>query len=229
MTIKLYDLCGADRAFRFSPACWRTKMALAHKQLECETVPTLFTEIGTIEGGGQTTLPVLVDEDSVVRESFEIAVYLEKAYPDAPSLFRGEGGIRTAQFMHWWTNATVDAQIARFTLLDIYDGLNEADKAYFRQSREKRFGKQLHEVVDRTEDAIQRFRDSLLPLRLTVRKQDFIGGDSPIYADYCVFGSFQWGRMVSDFAFLEADDPVAQWFERCLDLYDGLGRKAKFT
>ncbi len=92
MTIKLYDLCGADRAFRFSPACWRTRMALAHKQLDCETVPTLFTEIGGIEDGGQRTLPVLVDEDSVIRESFEIAVYLEKAYPDAPSLFRGEGG-----------------------------------------------------------------------------------------------------------------------------------------
>ncbi len=135
MTIKLYDLCGADRSFRFSPACWRTRMALAHKQLDCETVPTLFTEIGAIEGGGQTTLPVLVDEDSVIRESFEIAIYLERAYPDAPSLFRGEGGIRTAQFMHWWTNATVDAQIVRFTLLDIYNGLDEADKAYFRQSR----------------------------------------------------------------------------------------------
>jgi hypothetical protein len=32
--------------------------------------------------------------------------------------------------------------------------------------------------------------------------------------------------MVSRFAVLTDDDPVAGWFERCLDLFDGLGRKA---
>ena len=227
MSIKLYDLCSADRDHRFSPACWRTKMALEHKGLAYQTVPTLFSEIRDVEGGGQKTLPVLCDDDTVVRESFEIAVYLEKAYPDRPSLFRGEGGIKTAQFMHWWTNATVDRQIVQFSILDIYNALHEKDKDYFRKSREERFKRPLEQVQDRSEATVARFRESLLPLRLTVRKQDFIGGDSPIYADYCVFGSFQWGRMVSDFASLEADDPVALWFERCLDLFDGLGRKAK--
>lgn len=227
MTIKLYDLCGADRAHRFSPACWRTRMALAHKGLEVETIPTLFSEIEAIEGGGQKTVPVIADGDSIVRESFEIAVYLEKAYPELPSLFRGEGGILTSQFMHWWTNATVDAQVARFCILDIYNCLDERDKVYFRQSREARFKRPLEQVQDQSEKAQQRFHDSLLPLRLTVRKQDFIGGETPIYADYCVFGSFQWGRMVSDFEFLREDDPVFDWFERCLDLFDGLGRKAK--
>jgi hypothetical protein len=31
MAIKLYDLAGAKSERRFSPFCWRTKMALAHK------------------------------------------------------------------------------------------------------------------------------------------------------------------------------------------------------
>ena len=202
-------------------------MALAHKGLDVETVPTLFSEIKSIEGGGQKTVPVIADGDTVMRESFDIAVYLEKAYPELPSLFRGEGGIRTAQFMHWWTNATVDAQIARLCILDIYNGLDEKDQGYFRQSRETRFNRPLEEVQDRSDEAVSRFRDSLLPLRLTIRKQDFVGGEVPLYADYCLFGSFQWGRMVSDFDLLDAEDPVAQWFERCLDLFDGLGRNAK--
>ena len=35
----LYDLTASgDR--RFSPYCWRTKLALAHKGLDCETVAT---------------------------------------------------------------------------------------------------------------------------------------------------------------------------------------------
>ena len=53
MTIVLYDLCGADKDFRFSPACWRTTMALAHKGLDFETVPTRFTDIPGIADGNR--------------------------------------------------------------------------------------------------------------------------------------------------------------------------------
>jgi glutathione S-transferase len=227
MAITLYDLCGADKANRFSPACWRTRMALAHKGLDHETIPTLFTEIAAIEQGGHKTVPVIRDGDEVLRDSLQIALYLEKRYPDAPSLFRGEGGQQSAAFMHWWANGILDAQIVRFCLVDIWAGLDVADKDYFRQSREARFKKPLEEVQDRSDERVQAFRDSLLPLRLSLRKQSFLGGDKPFYADYCVFGSFQWARMVSDFALLDPVDAVAEWFERCLDLYGGLGRRAK--
>jgi glutathione S-transferase len=55
--------------------------------------------------------------------------------------------------------------------------------------------------------------------------QPFIGGDGPLFADYIVAGALQWVRVVSPFRFLEKGDPVAAWFERCLDLHDGLGRR----
>ena len=44
MAIELYDLAGAEPDRRFSPYCWRTRMALAHKGLEVETIPWRFTE-----------------------------------------------------------------------------------------------------------------------------------------------------------------------------------------
>ena len=56
--------------------------------------------------------------------------------------------------------------------------------------------------------------------------QPFIGGKTPLYPDYIVFGAFQWVRVMSPFKVLDDDDPVAAWFERCLDLHDGLGRTA---
>ncbi len=227
MTIQLYDLCGASKDLRFSPACWRTRMALEHKGLNYETVPTMFTDIPSIAGGGQRTVPVIEDGEQIVRESYDIAVYLERTYPDKPSLFDGEGGLQLSRFMHWWTGATVDAGIVKLVLADIHSILDQADQSYFRESREKRFGKALEEVQNQSDETLQAFRASLLPLRLALKKHDFLGGDAPIYADYCVFGSFQWARMVSDLTLLEGDDPVAQWFERCLDLFDGLGRKAK--
>ena len=37
--IKVWELCGADKARVFSPFCWATRLAVLHKGLECETVP----------------------------------------------------------------------------------------------------------------------------------------------------------------------------------------------
>ena len=48
--------------------------------------------------------------------------------------------------------------------------------------------------------------------------------DEPHYADYILFGAFQWPRAICAVPILAEDDPVAQWFERSLDLHGGIGR-----
>ena len=48
---------------------------------------------------------MLVDGDHVVHESFEIAKYLEKAYPDAPSLFGGAAGEAGCFFVNAYADA----------------------------------------------------------------------------------------------------------------------------
>ena len=83
MAILLYDLVGADAGRPFSPHCWKAKMALAHKGLEFDTVPTPFTSVPKVEGGTSKTVPVIRDGDKVVADSFAIALYLEDAYPAA--------------------------------------------------------------------------------------------------------------------------------------------------
>jgi glutathione S-transferase len=88
----MHDLCGADPARRFSPYCWRARLALAHKGLEVETLPWRFTDKAAIADSGQDRVPVLRDEARVVSDSWRIAEYLEDAYPDRPSLFGGPGG-----------------------------------------------------------------------------------------------------------------------------------------
>ena len=65
--------------------------------------------------------------------------------------------------------------------------------------------------------AVAGFRKSLDPLRLTLRTQPFLGGAAANYADYIVFGAFQWARVVSPFKLLDEDDPVYAWRERLLD------------
>jgi glutathione S-transferase len=101
------------------------------------------------------------------------------------------------------------------------------DEVYFRESREARFGMTLEAVQAGRETRVAEFRASLLPVRQVLGKQPWLGGETPSYADYIVFGTLQWPRCASRFELLESDDPIAAWRERMLDLFDGLGRKAK--
>src|SRR5260370_386622 len=77
--------------------------------------------------------------------------------------------------------------------------LKPVDGDYFRETREARFGKPLEEVVAGRDKAVEGFRRALDPMRLTLKTQAFLGGDTPNYADYIVFGPFQWARVVSPF------------------------------
>jgi glutathione S-transferase len=77
MAIVMYDLAGADPALRFSPYCWRTRMALAHKGLAFETIPWRFTDKEVIAFSGQGRVPVIRDGDRTVSDSWAIAEYLE--------------------------------------------------------------------------------------------------------------------------------------------------------
>ena len=86
MALVMYDLCGIDESLRFSPFCWRAKLAIAHKGLEVEARPWCFTEKEKLEFTDHDKVPVLIDGDEVITDSFEILRYLDRAYPDAPTL-----------------------------------------------------------------------------------------------------------------------------------------------
>ncbi len=225
MTRKLYTLCGADADCHFSPHAWKAEMALHHKGLSFDAVPTPFTKIPQIEDGATKTVPFLVDGDKTVADSFAIAEYLEEAYPDAPSLFGGPGGKAAARFIERWSLVNVHAPLMPAIILDIHGKLSAEDQAYFRESRETRFGKTLEEVAAGRDAAIAAYPARLEPLRQTLSFQPFLGGDTPLFSDYIVFGGLQWARVASGVTLLAEDDPVIAWFERCLDLFEGAGRK----
>jgi glutathione S-transferase len=226
MPITMYDLAGAEAERRFSPFCWRAKMALAHKGLAVETVPWRFTEKDKLPKPNVGRVPVIIDGDRVVHDSSAIADYLEERYPDRPSLFGGATGRALARFVQNWTETVVQAGLAGFVVFDIFRHVAPQDRDYFRTSREERLHRTLEEVVRDREARLPAFRASLDPLRRTVERQAFVSGAAPGYADYIVFGSFQWARAISDFEVLAADDPVRAWRRNMLDLFDGLARRA---
>lgn len=224
--IVLYELAGADGR-RFSPNCWRTRMALAHKGLACETIATHFADIASIADGKQKIVPVIEDDGHIVADSWAIANYLEKKYPDGPSLFGGASSLGLTGFFQNWVNDVMHRGVIELVLLDIYDQLDDGDKAHFRETRERRFGRSLEDVQSGRETRVLDYRKSLQPLRQLLTTQPWLGGDVPLYADYLAFGALQWPRVVSDFTLLTDDDVITAWFARCLDLFDGLGRRAR--
>jgi glutathione S-transferase len=226
MALKLFELVGADEARPFSPFCWRTRMALAHKGLSAESIPWCFTEKGAIAPHKSEKVPVLLDGETAVPDSWAIANYLEDTYPDRPSLFGGDGGRAMGRMLNWWGDVTVIGGVFPLIVADIPGHLKPVDAAYFRTSREARFGKPLEEVAAGRDKSAEDFRRALDPMRLTLKTQAYLGGDAPNYADYIVFGAFQWARVVSPFKLLAENDPVYAWRERLLDAFDGMARQS---
>ena len=115
--MKLFDLCGSEDDRKTSPYCWRIRLALAHKQIGFSSVPWRAEEKDAIAFSGQvqacgqlgtpdascsfaTTVlerislqvPVLIDGETTVVDSWRIAEYLESSYPNAPSFFGSKEG-----------------------------------------------------------------------------------------------------------------------------------------
>jgi glutathione S-transferase len=225
--IQLYDLAGADKALRFSPHVWRVKMALKHKGLDFETIPWRFIEKDAIAFSGQKLVPVMVDGDRTVSDSWEIGCYLESTYPDRPSLFGCPTGKAHALFVKLWCDQVLHSILFRIILPDLFAQLHEGDKPYFRQTRESRLGHTLEELAVSPKEGIAAMNEALGPLRSLVKRQHFIGGASPSFADYIVFGAFQWARCVSPIRLLATDDPVFAWRDRLFDAFDGFARRAR--
>ncbi len=223
--ITMHDLAGADPALRFSPYCWRSKLALAHKGLPVETVPWRFHETAALRFSGQARVPVIRDGDRVVFDSWAIAEYLEEQYP-APALFNGPGGRAHARFVNAWADAVLNPVIFPLIVADLFQVIDPADRAYFRASREQRLGTTLEAAQAGREERLPSFQAVLTPVRTVLGGQKFLGGTQPSYADHIVAGSLMWPHCASRFGLLAAGDAVTDWFDRISDLYGGLMRQA---
>ena len=130
------------------------------------------------------------------------------------------------RMLNWWGDTVVLGGIFPMIAADIHGHLRPADQVYFRKTREARLGKTLEQAAANRDEAVEAFRQSLTPMRLTLKTQAYLGGASPNYADYIAFGPFQWARAISPFKLLKEDDPVYAWRERLLDAFGGMARNS---
>ena len=221
----LYELSAkADR--RFSPFCWKARMALAHKGLDAECVPVGFTDKQTIAFSGQDRVPVLIDDGETISDSWNIACHLEDKYPTRPSLFGADVGRSLTQFVDLWATRTMFPPLVRLVLCDVVEHLDAQDAAYVRETREKQLGLTFDQMRTERDGHREPFGESLAPLRSQLKREPFLAGENPGYADYTVFGPFQWARMISPYRVLDSGDAVYAWRARMLGLFGGLAASA---
>ncbi|MBS0520591.1 MAG: glutathione S-transferase N-terminal domain-containing protein [Proteobacteria bacterium] len=225
--ILLYDLVFQDDR-RPSPYCWRTKFALAHKGLKWTEEPTGFTEKHKIAFAGSQTVPVITDGEKSVKDSWAIALHLDRAHPGNP-LFESETARVHGRFVANWVDTSVQGTLFPLIVGDLYDRVRPADHDYFRESRGKRLGTADFQgfQAKAREKGVAAFRAVLEPARRLLKEQLFLAGAQPGYPDYALAGAFMWSRIASPLTLLETDDPVHAWRERMLDLFGGMGRRAK--
>ncbi|WP_057461500.1 glutathione S-transferase family protein [Pseudovibrio sp. POLY-S9] len=221
----LYSLSGASGQ-HYSPHVWKIMMSLKHKGLDFDLKPVFFGDISNIEDGSFTSVPVLNDQGKLLGDSFEIAEYLEETYQDAPSLFDGAGGLQLSHFVESYCKTVLHPTLAVIAVMDMYNIMNDDDRAYFRPAREKRFGKPLEEVYAGRDAELSTLPEKLNPVRDLLTNQDWFGGERAMHADYVLFGTLQWCKVCCPDPILAPSDPVNLWFERMLDLHDYMGRKA---
>jgi glutathione S-transferase len=224
MTLTLYELGGLDDR-RYSLFSWRTRMALADRGLAVEYKPVRVSDKAAIAFSKQDKVPILVDGDTVVHDSWRIAQHLE-ARDGTDSLFGGETAQALTRFVNSWVDRTIVSRLVPLLMIDVLGIVDEADGKHLRGVIEKAFGKTLEELSANRDKDIVAFRRLLDPARAILRSQLFLAGLKPSYADYILFSPFQWARIVSPLQVLETDDALTAWRERMLDLHGGFARAA---
>ena len=220
--ITLWELGGKDDR-RYSLFSWRTRMALRHKQLDFESVPVCMSDKAVISFSGGKTVPVVKDGESVIRDSWKIAEYLEDRYPRAPTLFGGDVGRGVTHALNVWVDRALVLPMLALIAADVHERVAPADEKYFRESMEKVLKMTLEEARNRRAEAMPKLNRALEPMQALLKRQAWISGSQPAYADYILFSIFQWARVMSRHEVLE-EGALREWRERVLDLHNGFAR-----
>jgi len=223
MTLIMYERIGLQER-RPSPFSWRVRYALAHKGVAVEYRPVRFADVETIRTlSGQDKVPIVVDGDQVIHDSWNIAVHLETRFPDHPSLFGGEVGRALARHLNLWSDATLSPSLRRLISADLVYCLAPEDRAYFRRSREAQFGCTLEAYCADRDRWLGEFEAVVAPLEQTLTEQEYVSGAAPGYADYLLFSAFQQARLGCPLELLRAGTALRRWRDGLVAMFDHLG------
>ncbi|CAF1093263.1 unnamed protein product [Adineta ricciae] len=247
--IKLYDLVASPKSTcYFSPTAWKTRLGLLHKNVQFETIPTTFLqlrgELAQRSGCPDITIPAIeLLDGTFIYDSFRIAEWLETTYPDAPSLFTGDGkssresqpeqvilGKNYSRLVDLGLGASKSEWAVWYELFfPQQDKLITGDehRAYF--TSDARLGPQGYQkllALDRQE-LTRRAKMNVQPLAqiLHERSNEYFQGTHPGQVDYIIFGRYAYCRMLdaelTKEIWNDQGEELNEWIERLCQAFDG--------
>ena len=153
------------------------------------------------DGSPLYTLPAIHDPSTgvYIADSFVIADYLEKTYPDTPLVFPNEtAGLQRAFITTFEKN--IDS-VWSFIIPATNFRLNPASEEYFRRTREISFGQKLEDVIPtgntRTEEW-GKFEQGLTKIHsyLALTKGPYMLGDTISWSDFVLFSFIYWFKLI---------------------------------
>ncbi|KAK7690189.1 hypothetical protein QCA50_006840 [Cerrena zonata] len=215
--IILYDIPGKNPKYTaWSPSTWKTRYGLAYKGLPFKTEWVEYPDIESLckklgapptwkndDGSPLYTLPVIYDPSTktVVEESFKIAKYLDKTYPNTPRLIPDNTAALQSGFrMGFELNVT--EPLWDLVVLAACNNLNPRSQEFFRRTREAN-GKKLETYASPGEVhdmALKKVETGLKKVSQWFDHNDgtgpFVMGDIISHADFALAGRLMWGKVV---------------------------------
>ncbi|THV03862.1 hypothetical protein K435DRAFT_851463 [Dendrothele bispora CBS 962.96] len=194
---------------------WRSMYSLNYKGVPYKTVWLEYSEIeptlrkfginptGTKPDGSPLyTLPAIYDPSTKtgVAESFAIAEYLDKTYPDKPTLVPTGTGPLINVFTEYITSK-ISATFFPFAVPMSHATLNAVSQPYFRRTREAAFGKTMEDMLPQGEAKVkewEKFKQGLGDIDRVLRtgKGPFVLGEKPSFADCNLASIFVWIKVL---------------------------------
>jgi glutathione S-transferase len=221
MNLVVYERVGHEGC-RPSPFSWRVRYALAHKKLDAEFRPTRFADVETIQNlSGQKFVPILVDGQTVVYDSWNIATYLEDRFPDRPSLFGSPSGRAATRLVNHWADTALYFPLRLLLFPDFIQYLCREDRDNFVHSREQELGMTVEQVRRENVRWLTEFDAACRPIERLLEGQKFIAGYAAGYADYTVFSIFMFAYLYGPRDLVSPTPAIARWRLRMFNLFGG--------
>lgn len=132
-------------------------------------------------------VPVIIDRSNnnkVITDSWDIALYLEKKYPNTPSLFNGQIGVH--RFFQTYVEQNVIMPLYKLIIVDEWRIAGPQEyQDWFRKDRESRMGgATLEEFAGDEQENKEALKKALVPIHKSLQLYSFITGDKRKYCTH---------------------------------------------
>lgn len=199
MPLIVYDMVGKNNKL-LAPSSHSLRMALLHMGLRAVFKGVTPSESNTLKFKSPT---ILKDGKRVIQSGFEAAKYLERNFPFSPTLFGGETATHLANLVECYVKDALYGPMLCFLSEELAKHLDEKEREIF-----------LSGVIlgnKNKKEYLLEINKRLNPIRLTLKKQDYLCGERPGYADYIILGLFVWAESFSGLSLLNQRDSLNNW------------------